>query len=170
MTQHELITLERLRELVFYDADAGLFTWLRSTNNRVKIGDVAGSANGDGYLRIWLDGHRYYAQRLAWFYVTGEWPKDQVDHVDGSRGNNRWANLRQASRAENQQNRAVSKPSLSGILGVSWHVGNRKWRADIQVNGQHKHLGYFATRESAQEAYLKAKAEFHEFQPIPRAG
>lgn len=168
MTQPVLITLERLRELLSYDAETGVFTWSGHSGS-AKAGDIAGT-QCDGYTKIQIEGRLYRGHRLAWFYVTGKWPEKHLDHRDGVRSNNRWANLRPASPAENHQNRSVQKNNKSGFLGVNWHRGEGKWRASIQSRGRRTYLGYFATAEAAHEAYLKAKADLHEFQPAPRAG
>lgn len=164
------LTAERLRELFHYDPETGAFTWKMLTSPRggVKIGDVAGSIDTKGYRIIRIDGRDHKAHRLAWLYMIGEWPKDQVDHRNGTPADNRFANLREATRAENGQNRATSKNNTSGFTGVSWHGRDRKWRAQIRAGGRNQHLGMFASAEDAHAAYLAAKAELHPFQPIPR--
>lgn len=155
------LTAERLREVLDYDPDTGVFTRKVRTGN-VKIGDVAGSFNGKGYIRIGIDGRLHRAHRLAWLYVTGEWPKDQIDHINGDRGDNRLANLREVNNAENQHNlRKARADNTTGFLGVSPRYG--KFRAYIMVDGKNKHLGCFPTPEAAHAAYLEAKRGLHPF-------
>jgi hypothetical protein len=162
------LTQSRLKELLHYDPETGLFTWLVSTGRRVKVGDVAVSINGRGYRQIQIDGKNYLAHRLAFLWVTGSFPKDQVDHIDGDPANNRWSNLRECTNAENNQNRASRKNSSSKYVGVCWHKRDQKWVAHIRINGKPIHIGYFDTEEEAYQAYCKAKAEIHTFNPIPR--
>ena len=89
MTSEKSLTAERLREVLDYDPDTGVFTRKVRTASSVKVGDVAGSLNGKGYIRIRVDGRLYFAHRLAWLYVHGEWPVDQVDHINGIKNDNR---------------------------------------------------------------------------------
>ncbi len=163
------LTADRLRELLSYDAEAGKFTWLARTSKSVKIGKVAGSPHNHGYWRIRVDGRLYQAHRLAWLYVTGSWPVDQLDHVNGKRDDNRIANLREATNAENGQNRAKYSNNTSGFTGVYWHRVSGSWNARIKLDGQERSLGYFPTAEAAGAAYLQAKANMHAFQPVPRS-
>jgi hypothetical protein len=153
-----MITAERLRELLHYDLETGVFTW--RVNRRGHIGDVAGNVYGgppnEGYRRIMIDRRMYQASRLAWLYMTGEWPKDQVDHINGDRADNRFCNIREALPAQNSQNRSMRTDNESGFKGVAWHKHTRKWASSIQINGKYKHLGYFATPERAFIAYIFA--------------
>ena len=154
------LTAERLREVLQYDPETGVFTRLVDRGGR-KVGVVAGSVTGHGYTSIQIAGVRYLAHRLAFLWMTGEWPIDDVDHINGVAGDNRWSNLRPATRAENMQNqrRAQSNNKL-GLLGVC-RDGNR-FSARIKVDGQRIHLGLFATPEQAHAAYLDAKRRLHE--------
>ena len=113
------LTAERLREVLDYGPDTGVFTWKIRTNSRVKVGDVAGALRPDGYIQISIDGRLHRAHRLAWLYVTGESPPDQIDHINGVRDDNRIANLRLATSAENKQNlRRAKSRNKTGFLGV----------------------------------------------------
>lgn len=154
---------ERLRELLHYDPATGVFTRLVRTSNRIKVGDVAGSANSEGYIRICVEGSEYYAHRLAWLYTTGLWPKEQIDHINGVRDDNKWSNLREATVAQNQQNlRKARNGNKCGLLGVSEHYG--RWRAKIKVNGSQINIGTFDTPIDAHEAYIAYKYAIHPFQ------
>lgn len=154
------LTSARLREVLHYDTEAGVFTWLVRTGRRVKVGDVAGTTNSHGYIQVSVDGALYTAHRLAFLWMTGERPRDMIDHVNGAKGDNRFANLRPATNAENQQNRrrAQSHNKL-GLLGVCRR--GKRFRAAIKVNGRHIHLGTFDTPEQAHAAYLAAKLRLH---------
>lgn len=151
-----MLTQERLKALLHYDPEAGLFTRLVSRSGpKSKAGDVAGCDNGQGYIRIYVDGKPYKAHRLAWFYMTGEWV-DEVDHRNTVRSDNRWANLREATRGQNRTNCAAYRNNTSGHKGVSLYRRTGKWTAQIQKRGQKHFLGYFDTPEAAHEAYAKA--------------
>jgi len=155
------LTVARLRELLDYDQATGVFTW-RVNRRRAKAGAVAGSAYPSGYIRIKIDRHEHLAHRLCWLYVTEAWPSSQIDHRDGNRSNNRFANLREATRSVNTQNqRRAQSSNRSGLLGVRRsHSG---WRATIRIPGEQRqqHLGVFDTKEDAHAAYLTAKRQWH---------
>lgn len=162
-----MLTQPRLKELLSYHPETGVFTWIARTRN-TKIGDVAGCLSIYGYRCIQIGGKQYRAHRLAWLYMVGDWPTNQIDHRNGIRDDNRWHNLREATNAENGQNIAMYSTNTSGFMGVSWDHKRQKWQALLMTNGHHKHLGRFDTPEDARDAYLAAKAAHHEFQPIPR--
>jgi len=163
------LSADRLREVLSYNPETGAFTWLVS-RGRVAAGDLAGNLSVLGYFDIGVDGKLYGAHRLAWLYVHGEWPADQIDHINGARTDNRICNLRAVSHAQNNQNiRKAQANNKCGFLGVVWNEKNRKWRAKIKANGRALHLGYFDAAEEAHAAYLKAKAELHPFQTIAEA-
>lgn len=159
------LTAERLREILSYDPDTGEFTWKKSRRG-VKAGATAGCLNGSGYLLIRIDGKLYRAHRLAWFYMTGEWPLREIDHKEGESSNNRWFNLREASHRKNIENqRNAHKGNTSEVLGICLkkdHYRASPWIAKITIGGKQKNLGYFRTKEAAHEAYLRAKRELHE--------
>ncbi|HVM91349.1 MAG TPA: HNH endonuclease [Terriglobales bacterium] len=162
----QVITQERLKELLFYDPDTGLFMWRRD-HFCAKEGMVAGSRAGKQYIRIRVDGKGYYAHRLAVLYMTGEMPPRSidVDHIDLNGQNNRWLNLRCVPHALNLQNQrekgANRKNPSSRLLGVSWKKEKGKWVAVITVSGRQKHLGYFDDEHLAHTAYVTAKRSLH---------
>lgn len=158
----------RIHELLKYTPETGIFTWQKTLSNRAVAGSVAGYIHTNGYRRIRIDRKSYAAHQLAFLWMTGAFPGADVDHVNGVRDDNRWNNLRKASRAENLQNIKLPKGSKSGYLGVSWSAVKSQWHARITCSGVNKHLGYFQTPEKASSAYLAAKASLHTFQPIPR--
>lgn len=147
----------RLRELLSYDAETGEFRWLTKPNRSVRIGSVAGcpraSARGRGDIGIRVDGKQYAAHRLAWFYVYGIWPVDQIDHVNCDASDNRLCNLREATAGQNQANKRISKANKSGIKGVCWHAREKRWYASIRYQGKSRHLGRFSSLEEARFAY-----------------
>ena len=158
------LTHERLKMLLHYDPESGIFTRLSSASTRPLKGKPAGSANGSGYLFIMLDKRRYQAHRLAWFYMTGAWPKKNLDHRDMNVANNKWGNLREASNSQNGANRARYANNTSGFKGVIWDKKHKAWVARVRVNRKYHYLGSFRFAEQAHRAYaLAAKEAFGEF-------
>lgn len=150
-----MLTQEFLKQHLSYNKDTGLFTWLKINKytKKIKIGDIAGSLDIDGYLRIGIFYKPYLAHRLAWLYVYGEWPKNQIDHINGIRNDNRIENLRDVSQRENCQNRLIHR---NGKLVGSWFDKTKnKWQATIRINKKQINLGYYTTQQEAHEAYLK---------------
>ncbi len=156
-------TLERVIGLLSYDQFTGKFTWLVDKCWNAKAGSVAGSIGGAGYVSIKIDGVLYRSNRLAWLLMTGEWPRNEVDHRDGNRTNDAWANLRSVTRRMNCQNqRKAHANNELGLLGVHM-VGEGRYRAQINIrSGVRKHIGYFKTAEAAHAAYLETKRLVHE--------
>ncbi len=151
------IAQERLKELFTYDAITGVLSRLVATSNRVKIGDIVGSIDSKGYWRVGVDGHSYRAHRLAWLYTHGEFPPDQIDHIDGDKLNNRIANLRPVSMQENQRNERLSKNNTSGIIGVTWSRCAKKWVSQITVSRKNIYLGCYKDLELA--SFVRKEAE-----------
>ena len=155
-----MITQNRLRELAHYCPETGQFTHLQS-KGRKKAGMPAGSLRRDGYVYAMFDGRRAMAHQFAWLYVTGEWPTQEIDHMDGNKANNAFANLRQVSRRANTENKRTAKrTSTTGLLGVVRH--RDKFVAKIVHAGKRTHLGVFETPEAAHEAYVQAKRRLHQ--------
>lgn len=160
-------SLSRLRELLKYDPATGVFTWRERRGPRVAGAQAGSVKNAKGYRYIRLDGALHFEHRLAWLYETGEWPAEEIDHINGDASDNRIENLREATRGQNAQNLAMSPKNTSGYRGVCWDPVNGKWCAQIHA-GRHVKLGRFDTLEAANSAYLKAKQKLHTFQPVPR--
>lgn len=157
------ITQARLKELFSYDPETGAFTRLKRVATSTRIGEVAGCVNlANRYVYITISKRSYLAHRLAWLYMTGDWPAQQIDHLDGERANNRWSNLRQVTNKVNGQNqrRARVDNKSCGLLGV--RRNHHRWQAGIQVDGKRINLGMFATPEEAHAAYVNAKRVLHE--------
>lgn len=160
--EKHLISHQELLRVLDYNELTGIFTWRESTAMLVKVGDMAGSTNKTtGYTSIKIGWKRYPAHHLAWFYVHGSWPAEQIDHRNRVRSDNRIKNLREATNSQNQQNRAIESPCKSGLRGVCKR-GNR-WTAEIMANKKRIRLGSFKTPEEAGAAYLNAKRELHPF-------
>jgi hypothetical protein len=158
MTEQSL-TQERLKELLDYNPDTGIFTRAKQVSN-VKVGDRAGRVTPLGYLRIKVDGRAHMAHRLAVLYMNGHFPPDQTDHINGKTLDNRWCNLRCVSRAVNYQNKRRDKRNTSGVTGVYWHSRDLVWHASIGVNGKFIHLGNFKTWFRAAIARKKAEIKY----------
>ena len=163
-----MLTLARVRELFDYDPETGVLVRRITTSNRAPKGTVAGRRNGNGYLRVMIDGYTDYVHRVVWFHFYGEWPEFEMDHIDGNGMNNRISNLRCATHAQNSQNLSTRNTNKSGMIGVSWSKLHSKWEAYINVNYKKKYLGLFDDLKAAGEAYLAAKQGLHHFQPTPR--
>ncbi len=155
------LTAERLRSLLDYDPETGVFRWSNVPRAGIKAGAVAGNRNGRGYWLLCLDGKRYMAHRVAWLYVYGRWPADQIDHIDGIHANNAIANLREATNSQNNANRAATKSNRSGFKGVHWSRSARKWIAQIKHGGKIRHIGQFSTAEDAACAYAEKAKLLH---------
>lgn len=164
---NDSLTYERLRELLNYESTTGIWTWIKRTSNRIKVGDIAGSQDPEGYWLIVVDRKHYFSHRLAWFYMTKEWPKNQIDHRDVDPSNNKWDNLREASHGPNAANAKRRRTNTSGFKGVCFCKRARKWSAQITINKDHKNLGLFDTPKEAHSAYVKAAEEY--FQEFARA-
>jgi hypothetical protein len=157
-----MLTQERLKELLDYDPETGVFVWRVSRQrNKIKAGTPAGALCNKGYRRIQILGKQYLAHRIAWLYVHGCWPKKQIDHIDRVKDNNGIINLRDVSAEENGWNHPKHKDNTSGYTGVHWHKRNKKWEAKIRQAGKRIYLGSFDTPEEAHTAYLAAKEELH---------
>jgi len=159
-----ILTQKQLKEILRYDPDTGIFTWLVRTANCVKIGEAAGGLNPAGYSGIRLKGRDYLAHRLAWLYMTDEWPKDQIDHINHIKDDNRIENLREVTHKENGRNRSMQKNNVSGCCGVCWYKPYNKWAAQIKVNGKQINLGCFDDLNNAIAARKAAEIKygFHE--------
>ena len=162
------LTQDALVDALEYTPETGVFTWRKKIAHKVVIGARAGQLKPNGYRQIGIYGKRYPEHRLAILYTQGAWPADEVDHIDGNPSNNALSNLRTCSHAENHQNRSMPSHNRSGLQGVTWHRQKRLWRASVVLEGKHTHVGLFTDKSEAYEAYLKAKAQLHTFQPIPR--
>ncbi len=165
---HLPLTAERLKELLHYDPTTGVFTWRMRRGRSALEGQQAGSIriarydSGGGYRDIGIDGQLYLAHRLAWLYMTGQWPPAHIDHDNSVRDDNRWDNIRPATVSQNGMNRPAQANNTSGFKGVTHHKRARKWMAQITKDGRHYYLGLYETSEAAHEAYRKAATLLHQ--------
>lgn len=161
--------IENLRRCLTYDSFTGIFRWSVEVKNgnvvRRRVGDVAGSIDkSNGYRRIRVSKKDYHAHRLAWLFDNGEWPREQIDHINGDRADNRIANLRQCNQSQNNANARKRRDNRSGFKGVCWDKKKRKWKAEAAVDGRRKFLGYFINPLDAHAAYcLVTQAHYGEF-------
>jgi len=154
------LTIEHFTPWLRYDAEIGKFYWIASPANRIHVGDRAGSLMADGYRQIKIKGVRCAEHRLAWLFETGEWPEDDLDHINGARADNRFENLRDATRRENGQNMQCHRDGE--LPGASLHRATGKWACQIKVSGR---LYYLGLHETEQDAHLVYK-EVSEAQEI----
>lgn len=154
------LTQQELKKILVYYPQNGLFKW-RNTNRRMISGCVSGSINNRGYINIKINGCSYKAHRLAFFYVNGEWPKKEVDHINHVKNDNRWCNLRECNRFQNKANVKKHINNKSGYKGVYWKTEASKWVANISANGKKKHLGYFNNKDDAAREYNNAAKDVH---------
>jgi len=162
-----MIDVERLKSVLDYDCETGLFRWKAKTSprsNRIVVGSVAGNVNKvHGYAHIKVDGVLYPAHRLAWLYVYGEMPSVHIDHINRKRSDNRIVNLRLATRQENARNKSLSRKNSTGVTGVIYRERDGKrphYEARIGVNGKRKFLGCFETLDEAKLARQKAMEKY----------
>ena len=162
------LTQERLKELLHYCPETGVFTRITRVAQRVHIGDIAGSKTNQGYWSIRIDGKQYQAHRLVWLYVNGNFPKNEIDHINNIRNDNRLFNLREAIHMQNMQNQktAMKSNKSTGLLGAYFDKKSNVYRSCISVNKKLNHLGSFKTPQDAHQAYLTAKRQLHEFNTL----
>jgi hypothetical protein len=156
------LTQERLKELLHYDPETGVFTWIGTKARRIANGDEAGSVR-ERYRIINIDYKPTGAHRLAWLYVYGYAPS-LIDHKDGDGLNNSITNLRECTDTQNKQNSKRPAHNKTGFKGVSWHSARQAFRATINVRRKQIHLGFFSSAQDAHDAYVaKARELFGEF-------
>lgn len=155
-----MITAIELRERLQYDPNTGDWIWLKTPRGG-WVGRPAGSLDAKGYWIIKIDGQSYKASRLAYLYMTGEWPPEEMDHIDRVSWNDCWINLRPATRTENNLNRI--KLGASGIVGVRKHTHNNSWVV------QHDNI-YIGSYKTVEEAIIARDAFIAGLEPNPNVG
>ncbi|HHJ4404337.1 TPA: HNH endonuclease [Citrobacter freundii] len=156
-----VITQQVLKSLMHYEPVSGVFTWVKSSNRRIKVGSRAGTINGSGYRQIRIDGKIYKEHRLAWLYVYGCMPEMDVDHLDRNPLNNGIKNLRLSTKSENQYNRRKPSGGKNPIKGVRLDVKNGKWRVCGSRNKKQIWLGYFDDLELAELVISEFRGKYH---------
>lgn len=159
------LSLDYLKSRLTYDPQSGVFIWKsKIPHSGIEIGQVAGTLTSNGYLKIFINRKYYLSHRLAWFYINGYWPKDQIDHINHNRKDNSIKNIRLSNSKLNQMNKSMAKNNTSGVTGVSWSKVGLRWVANIKVNYKSINLGSFALFHEAVNARKNAEAlyGFHE--------
>jgi len=158
-----MLTQARLQEVLDYDPETGVFTW-KVSSRKGWVGKVAGHIQDDGYIRIRIDGVLYRASRLAWLYIHGAMPLNDVDHRNLNTEDNAILNLRDVTNSGNQQNQVKARVDniSTGLLGASLNRRTGKYRASISIHKKITHLGSFDTASEAHAAYVIAKRKLHE--------
>src|SRR5574341_403988 len=155
-----MLTQQRLKEVLRYTPRTGEMVWRVTLSNRATAGTAVRGRSLNGYSRVKIDGRLYYAHRLAWLYVVGEWPPVKVDHKNRDRADNRWRNLRLANNSQNSQNTTMRSDNTSGHKGVTWSKRFSCWLAQIQIDGRGKHLGVFEKLKDAVSARREAEKKY----------
>lgn len=154
-----MLTRETVDQLLKYDAFSGKFSW-KVNGTRIRIDQSAGCL-WLGYIRIKIKQRNYPAHRLAWLLTYGEWPANEIDHINGDRSDNRICNLREATHAQNIQNCINRNPNKHGLRGVAKQTCSNRWTATVTANGSKQYLGTYATPEEAHEVYVQAVQKLH---------
>jgi hypothetical protein len=155
-----MITQNELKHLFNYDAETGNFICKKS-RGRLKVGDIAGNKNHDGYMRIKINYKLYQSHILVWIYVYGKKPKNEIDHINRIRNDNRLCNLREATKSQNSLNRTIFKKTTSELKGVTFNKKCNKWQAQAKLNNKSYYLGIFDTKENAHKIYVEFCKKYH---------
>jgi hypothetical protein len=153
------VTQQRLKELVTYNPQSGQLFWRLNRRGQKPAGTEAGTLAQDGYIKIRIDGLSYQAHRLIWLYAYGEWPKEEIDHIDLVKSNNALLNLREASHTQNMQN--VASRKKEGKKGAHFDKRRNHWYSSIRIQGKQKRIGTFPTERLAHKAYMAASKKYH---------
>lgn len=156
------LTQSELKSLLTYNPQTGIFIW-NISRGKQKKGNIAGSLNGKGYLRIIINSKEYLSHRLVFLYMNGKMPTEEVDHINRNKIDNRYLNLRLVSHKENHLNKGVFRNNKVGLSGIEFNKAKNQWRVRIQKDKKRYFLGYFDDLEVAKEARRKAQNElgFH---------
>ena len=155
-----MVTQQRIKELLHYDGETGIFRWIKKPAKRILTGSIAGTVRKDGYVRIGIDGEKLLAHRLAWIYVYGDADQPvEIDHKNRQRSDNAIGNLRACNQSQNQMNTNLRRDNTTGHKGIVFTKG--KWQAKGHLNGEAKYLGRFCTKEEAIEAYERFSIANH---------
>lgn len=160
MKSQNMLSQEDLKQRVHYDPETGIFTWKKSECRRIHVGQPSGHLTKMGYIHIRVSNGRYFAHRLAFLYMEGYLPENQVDHINRIRNDNRWCNLREVSCSCNRRNSVVKGTNKSGITGVFWSARHKKWVVSIKIKSNSIHLGHFAEKIDAAKARWDAEVKY----------
>lgn len=137
------LSREKLEEVLRYNEETGQFIWRKRLSTRCDTGKIAGAIHPEGYIIIGLNGFSYLAHRLAWLYMTGAWPEEQIDHINQDRTDNRWENLRGVTGYENHKNCKLFSNNTSGVTGVYYSNKTNKWISQIKANNKACYIGSY---------------------------
>lgn len=156
-----MLTQERLKQALHYDPETGEWIWLKALSYNVPAGQSAGTISVHGYRIITILGVKHRASRLAWLYMTGNWPQSEMDHINRCKLDDRWENLRVVSRSENALNRDMQSNNTSGARGVHWDASRGKWVAQIKTEGVAFFVGRYDSFDEAVAARDSAVQDTH---------
>ena len=166
-----MITQKEVLSLLDYNPATGNLYWRVSKNNRIKVGDKAGSLTEDGYWKVMIHRKKYYAHRLIWFIMHGCFPSGQIDHINGNRLDNRIENLRDSTNGQNQANKFKRPNCSSKYKGVFFDKKTNNWKASITVKRKRIHLGTYDTEKDAALGYNKAALQhYNEYARLNEVG
>lgn len=158
-----MVSHERLLELLHYNPETGAFTWRLNRNGHVRVGNRAGNENrsrpDQPYRQIQIGRKNYRSGRLVWFYMTGKWPKKEIDHRNCNPLDDRWSNLRLATSTQNKANQKLRRDNKTGFKGVHRH--GQRFYARANINGVYKYLGMFDTAKQASACYKRTMITTH---------
>lgn len=153
-----MITQDNLKE--YFEYKEGHLFWKKQSSSNIRIGSKAGNVTPRGYIQVKIFNKRYYAHRLVYFMFNGYFP-EEVDHIDGNKGNNRIENLRAATKAQNQHNARKNINNTSGVKGVTWDKQNKKWKSQCGYNNKNHYLGHFVDLKMAKQAVEQFRKQYH---------
>ena len=156
-----MISQKEVLELLHYDPETGFLYWKESKNNRVKVGDRAGSLTEDGYWKVMISRKKYYAHRLIWLIIHGVFPMGQIDHINGDKLDNKIKNLRDSTIGQNQANKFKRSGCSSQYKGVYFVKESNKWSSYISFKRKRTYLGTFDSEKEAALCYNKAALEVY---------
>lgn len=155
-----MLTQQTLKEYLHYCPNTGIFTWIKSPINSIKINSLAGTISTDDYVVIRFDKKRYQAHRLVWLYLYGAFPITDIDHIDHDRSNNKLLNLRTATKQVNNKNASKRVDNNSGYTGVCWNKKDKRWAAYIRAGKVFTYLGNFKVLEDAVRVRKQAEIDY----------
>jgi len=157
---------ELLKELVDYNPDTGVFAW-KKIRRGVSCNKKVGTVKPNGYIVVLINRKLYRLHRLAWLYMTGKWPDNEIDHINGNRADNRFCNIRQATKAENNWNKKVRKDSTTGIKNVLYYPNYQTYYVKITANNVSHSFGPFKTKDEAASVAKEKRIEIHKNFHLP---
>lgn len=163
---HNDLTAKYVRSILDYNPETGDFFWKFRTDvgkrwNSLYAGKKAGCLDHFSHEQISINSKKYLSHRLAYLLMMGEWPDQEMDHINGIPNDNRWENLRNITHSQNMMNSKITSRNTSGYRGVSWHKGTQRWCANIKIDGKQICLGYFKEKKEAAQKYEAASSFYY---------